>query len=140
MKKNFDILNGRNLNQWKNNLVHLIADKLQEYFTESFDKEGFNNIKWKEVQRRIPGTTAYKRASLAGRTNPILTKSSRLRKSIKIIQATWSRIEVGSVVPYAEYHNEGTAKLPKRQFIGETPELDNMIEKLIEKEMDKLFK
>lgn len=40
---------------------------------------------------------------------------------------------------YAEYHNEGTPDLPKRQFMGKSAYLDGKIYKKLEKTLDKFF-
>lgn len=40
---------------------------------------------------------------------------------------------------YAEYHNEGTDKIPQREFIGESDELEEESLKRIQEEIDKLF-
>lgn len=40
---------------------------------------------------------------------------------------------------YAEYHNEGTDKMPQREFIGESDELEEESLKRIQEEIDKLF-
>lgn len=133
---------GTKFNVIKNKLARKVAQISQEYFEEAFDKEAFDGVKWKEVQRRIPGTKAYKAAKQSGRTNPILTKSTALRKSIKIMKATWDdiRIEtVGSVNDYSDVHNEGTSTMPQRQFMGQSDELDKLVERLIEDELDLLF-
>lgn len=42
--------------------------------------------------------------------------------------------------PYAIYHNEGTEKLPKRQFMGESQQLNQQIQKKIEKTLNDLLR
>lgn len=41
---------------------------------------------------------------------------------------------------YAQYHNEGTDKLPKRQFIGKSAYLEGKIQDKIRKTLDQIFK
>ena len=43
-------------------------------------------------------------------------------------------------LPYAKYNNEGTDKLPKRQFIGQTQELSEMQRNSIDKIIKKVWK
>jgi hypothetical protein len=56
----------------------IVGIEATNYFKESFEKEGFDNKKWQEVQRRIPGSPWYGRSSQSGKfsqkraTNPIL--------------------------------------------------------------------
>lgn len=55
-------------------------------------------------------------------------------------------VAIGTDVTYAEVHNEGKRagrgkgfQMPKRQMAGPSPEIDRRIEKVLDKEMDKLF-
>lgn len=134
------------LNSQKVNLPIRISKIARDYFLESFKNEGFNGKKWEQVHRRIAGTAEYrypKKKDLSRRTRGILLgKSRNLFKSIVNSQreASWRRIELGSDVPYAGYHNEGTDNLPKRQFMGHTPELDRRIKAEIKRQFDKVFK
>lgn len=41
---------------------------------------------------------------------------------------------------YAEYHNEGTEDLPKRQFMGKSAYLDDKIQDKIKRTLDRLFR
>lgn len=41
---------------------------------------------------------------------------------------------------YAKYHNEGTDKLPKRQFMGKSKTLDDKIADKIKRTLDQLFR
>jgi hypothetical protein len=56
-----------------------------ELFKDNFQTESFFGRKWKEVQRRIPGTRAYKypKRKRARRTRKILTDTGDLGRSIK---------------------------------------------------------
>ena len=130
---------------------HFINDDAPEYagniavekFKENFDKEGFFGNGWKEVQRRIPDTKNYKSVvnrHPADTKRKILTgRTGNLRNSINY------RTEPGVAVvysdtPYGIYHNDGTDKLPQRQFIGENPELNKAIMDKLENELDKIIK
>ena len=42
--------------------------------------------------------------------------------------------------PYGSYHNSGTGKIPKREFIGEDPELDKEQEEIINSYIKQLFR
>lgn len=58
--------------------------------------------------------TAAGRAAWAGRK--VLTDTGRLRRSIRAV-AYANRVEIGTRVRYALYHQEGTRKMPARPFL-----------------------
>ena len=123
----------------------IIGKKAVDHFKDSFQNEGFTDKTlnpWKEVKRRqnpkITGAKASRKI-LTGDTGD-------LGESIKY------RTEPGAAViysdkPYAEAHNEGTTNagrrhnvvIPKRQFIGESEELDAEIEREIERKLGNIF-
>ena len=56
-------------------------------------------------------------------------------------------MEIGSDLPYAQVHNDGgfikvfgkaKVKLPKRQFVGESKELMDLLEKILIQKIDNL--
>jgi phage gpG-like protein len=59
--------------------------------------------------------------------HPTLTKTGKLKNSIKI-----EGDYIVSDTEYGEYHNEGTGRLPRREFLGESEELEIKIAKFIE--------
>ena len=121
-----------------------IAAVSVEHFKENFDKEGFVDkslTKWEEVKRRQSD-----KVKGAAKTRRILTGSGNLGRSI---QSTIGRgtILIHSDLPYAEVHNEGLRAgkgkgftMPKRQFIGDSKELEDKIKNIIEQELDKILK
>jgi len=86
-------------------------------------------------------TKAYKYAKPSARTRHILVKSGALRRAVNnsIRSATFNRVELIVGVPYAEYHNEGTKSIPKRQFMGDSVILRRKQIQLINKEVDKIW-
>ena len=120
------------------------------HFRDSFRNEGFTDEtleKWKQVQRKIPGTLAYELATGAARSRGILRGPGRgrLSKSVKVLESSEYKVVVGvEGVPYAPYHNYGVTwsqrslfgrqlkkvlrvEIPKRQFIGNSKKLENAI-------------
>lgn len=81
-----------------------------EFKVNAFDKQGLDGNKWKPNQKQ------------EGRQQ--LVKTGRMRQSIRILKKTAHTREVGSDVPYAEFHNEGTGRLPQRKFIGRSRALE----------------
>lgn len=133
-------------------ILVMISNQAQNYFLSSFKKQGFDGKEWKEVQRRTAGTKAYKYPKTKGlqrRTSPILVgagykvRGGTLRRSVSVMART-AQIGRGTLrmivdVPYAKYLNNGTPKMAKRQFIGQTRELTAMQNKTITQIVDKIW-
>jgi hypothetical protein len=130
----------QNIEKVKQRLPQKIADDSKSFFNNSFKQGGFTNSsfqKWPEVQRRIPGTKAYKypkSKKLSRRTKPIMVLSGRLRDSIRITQVSFARSVLQTDVSYAEYQNK------KRKFMGRSRTLDKRTHNLIKSEILKALK
>jgi phage gpG-like protein len=61
----------------------------------------------------------------------LLVKSGRLRKSIRLTKVTSNSVTIGTNTPYAKYHNEGTERIPQRQFIGKSAALNRRLQRMI---------
>lgn len=115
----------------------------KNFFVESFRKQGWDD---KTVQKWQPRKHADKRGGRA-----ILVKSGDLRRSIIRDPANRAAlsIKIHSDLPYAKIHNEGligkafgkrTFKMPKRQFMGDSYNLNEKVKKVIVKRLDQVFK
>ncbi|MBW6489744.1 MAG: phage virion morphogenesis protein [Lentimicrobium sp.] len=126
------------------NLPISIGKKAVDIYTENFQKEGFQNANfepWKEVKRRQNPRTkgaAKKRKILTGKTGD-------LGRSIKYETGS-AQVTIYSDVPYAAVHNEGLRagrgkgfQMPKRQFIGDSLEVDEMIEREIDNVLNQIL-
>lgn len=80
---------------------------VQYFKVDTFDKASFDGDKWKE--RKSPDSSRQ-----------MLVKTGRMRQDIRITERGLSHRRVGTTVPYAKFHNEGTDRLPKRKFIGDS--------------------
>jgi hypothetical protein len=135
----------RKIEQTKNVLPRLIANQAQNYFVMSWRNQGFDGNRWQEVKRRIPDTDEYKypiKKGLARRTRPILIgKTGRLRRKVanSVVLANWNMIKLLVDLPYAAVHNEGTDKIPKREFMGQTSELTRMQRQRIDSFFDQVW-
>lgn len=134
----------KNLQQVKRELPILLANQAERYFTDSFQKQGFNGRKWMEVQRRTPNTRAYmypKTKGLSRRKKPILIGTGRLRRAVANSKkiATFNKIVLEVNLPYAANHNEGDT-VPQRQYMGQTNELTMKQNKLITATVDRIWK
>ncbi|GHV13678.1 hypothetical protein FACS1894169_01200 [Bacteroidia bacterium] len=142
----------------------------------NFSKERFVKKNWVDVTSERWKASRKKKSST-------LVASGRLRRSIRKVSVTPSRIIIGTDVPYARIHNEGgkisgtetvrshtrrqhrrkgytrkgkrvkattvksyrvksfsrkyNRKFAKRQFIGQSQELNRRIDRLIKSELDK---
>lgn len=125
------------LKTWKIEKAKLPAILTQEavnFFQENFRLQGFLDStvdKWKNRKKLDSGRA-------------ILVKTGQLRRSIRKIHATPSRMVVGSTVKYAGVHNFGLRagrgkgfKMPKRQFIGRSKTLEKTLQKIIERALKK---
>ncbi len=95
-----------------------------KFFQSSFTNGGFTDttlVRWKK--RKID------------RPYPILMRTKRLRNSIKMMGRTKYSVSIGTELNYAKYHNNGTGRLPKRQFIGESTKLTRILTDLLNKKI-----
>ncbi len=126
-----------------------IANANKNYFIKSFASQAWAGKGWKEVQRRIAGTPAYKypkKKDRGRRTRAILVKTGALRRSVNnsIESVTTKAIKFKVRLPYAEIHNEGGrmangGKMPKRQYMGWNREVDKITKATIQKWVDKAW-
>lgn len=97
-----------------------LANTAKNEFLNNFKTQSFNGKPW---QKR-------KSTKDAGRN--LLVKSGRLRRDVSNSVSTGhknSNMSYTLIVnnPYADYNNEGTGRLPKRQFVGTTEELNKKL-------------
>lgn len=122
-----------------------LANIAKNEFLNNFREQGFNGQKWREVQRRTAGTKAFAGSKdLGKRTRAILQGkgSGRLRKDVANSVSNGQRnsdLSYTLIVnnEYASYHNDGTKKIPQRQFVGTTERLNK---KLLNKINEKFIK
>lgn len=80
------------------------------FFINSWRIQGWDDgqvQKWKEVQRRTPGTAAFKSAKKSSRTRAILVKSGNLRRGFYTRIKRMDVLQIANSIPYAKFHNEG---------------------------------
>ena len=129
----------KKLNKLNNNLhrniMLTVSVEAEKFYRRSFDNEGFTDRsreKWKAVHRKSGGK--------------ILTQSGRLADTLRA-SISGSEVKISSPLPYARVHNEGgkagrngSVTIPKRQFVGESAQLNEIIDKeitaLIERELN----
>jgi phage gpG-like protein len=119
----------------------IVGKTAADFFTRNFDRQGFLNKglrSWQEVKRRTHPRKTPKGQTAAGR-RILFGETRNLSRSIDY-EAQKGRVVVYSDVHYAPYHNEGTDKLPKRQFIGDSAELDQLVISELERKLKNIIK
>jgi len=127
-----------------------LANVAKNDFLENFKQQGFDGIHWKEVQRRVKDTDAWKyplKYNMGRRTRNILQGkgSGRLRRDVANSVARGKKNSKWSYTlvvanPYAGFHNEGTNKLARRRFVGMTRRLNEMLLRKIKQKIDSAWK
>ena len=127
-----------------------IGNTAKNFFVENFRKQGFDD---KTVQRWKPRKrTTYKTKSgkvVDDTTRAILVKEGDLRRSIiRVPNRAAMSVKIQTNLDYAKIHNEGLMgkafgkhpfKMPKRQFIGDSYNLNEKVKAVIVKRLDKIF-
>ena len=118
---------------YQNVLKEWVEESQEEsikFFKKSFDPPaGFTDdtlIRWKRRKIAKPWS--------------IMNKTGRLKNSIKKMGRNKWSFTIGSDVSYAKYHNEGTDRLPKRQFIGNSKKLIKLLERNLYKKIYRIFR
>ena len=91
----------------------------------SFDTKSFNGQHWADSKEQ---------------KNELLVKTGALKNSIKVNSNNIDTVHVTSNVSYAVYHNEGTDKLARRQFIGNSTQVKLDTVNFIQKTIKSIFK
>lgn len=98
-----------------------VLQGVRDNFTSSVDPDG---KRWKPRKHKGDG-------------HPLLIDTGKLLQSAvgtgggRISQVTGSELTVGTTVKYATVHNEGTSRMPKREFMGVQKKRLKKIDKLI---------
>jgi len=113
------------------------------HFQNNFRKGGFVND---GLQKWLPSKRLSSTDKSADRKNKtLLSGSPHLFSKVKHVPSN-GEVRIINAVPYAAVHNEGLRAgrgsgftMPKRQFIGESKELTDKIQNLIETEITKIL-
>ena len=132
-----------------------MANTAKNDFLGNFKNQGFGGTKWIDVQRRNPDSEWYKKGTESDRNRAILQGkgSGKLRKDVSNSVKSGHKnnnLSYTLIVnnPYASVHNEGgiakiygkkSFKMPKRQFVGMTPELNRKLLLKISQKTNKIW-
>ena len=143
--------------QMERDLPKKLGNLAVRMFKENFQKESFFGRAWQEVKRRTPGTAAFRTAARnhpSRTTRKILTgDTGDLARSIEVKYVSkgevvvWTAPSAFAKEPYGRVHNEGLRAgrgsgfiMPKRQFMGESEELNALIISEIERKLKQISK
>ena len=111
----------RRFKNGKRKLMKDLADNSKKFFQiTNFNAQAFVDVprkKWKKLKVPRPGL--------------ILVKTGAMRASGESRVQSSTRATVKFKAKYSSFHNQGTAKLPKRQFSGESKVLNKQNDKII---------
>jgi phage gpG-like protein len=129
-----------------------VGNTARVFFIDNFRKQGFddkNVQKWKPRKRTSYTTRSGKKVD--DTTRATLVKTGDLRRSIIRNPANRAAltVKISTDLAYAKIHNEGLMgkawgkhpfKMPKRQFMGDSYNLNEKVKAVIVKRLDKVFK
>ena len=116
----------------KRKLVKRIAVDGEQFVSQNFKKEGFQDG---TLKRWAPASPQSRKP----KTQNLLVKSGVLRNDTRSRVIGEDRVQLINDAPYARRHNEGLDGMPKRQFMGKSKTLNKAIKKQIGKSLRKLF-
>jgi phage gpG-like protein len=130
------------------NAVVEIGNTAKNFFVENFRKQGFDDKtveKWKARKKKTYRTKSGK--VVDDTTRAILVKTGDLRRSIiRVPNRSALNVKIQTDLIYAKVHNDGLRagrgkgfKMPKRQFIGDSYNLNEKVKAVIVKRLDKVF-
>jgi hypothetical protein len=116
--------------------MRTIGQSLDDYYAgEAFlSQGGVYSAKW---PRLSPGTSLQKAKHYAGR--PPEVRTGKMISGFRFV-ATSRSVRVYNRMPYFQYQQEGTRRLPAREMIGVNRPVMNMIKDIIEKDVNSKLK
>jgi phage gpG-like protein len=150
IRRKGDILDKKQLRKLENSkrkLPKIIANQSLNHYLEGFRKGGgqtdasINGWKKRKLKLRDFASKGRKTRQRARRQKgrAILVDTGQLRNDLQVISRSRREIVLGTKrIPYAARHNEGL-NMPKREFIGDSRELNEKNMKRITKELDKIL-
>ncbi|OWY20688.1 hypothetical protein C7N43_00380 [Sphingobacteriales bacterium UPWRP_1] len=100
---------------FKKRLPRFVGTLAVNFFKENFTRQGFADepfVKWKGRKQYIKEGA---KVEMHGRAS-LLIKTGALRRSIRIVQTAANKVSVGTILPYAQIHNEGGTIVQKPTF------------------------
>lgn len=117
----------------KKRLPVAIGAMAKSHYLKAFREEGFTDKQYNAwAKRKRPNRSDRRNKARRG----LLVNKGHLRRSIRVVSASFNRIKVGSVgIKYARFHNRGEGRLPERKFVGRSAVLNEKIRRRIRREI-----
>ena len=120
-------------NNFKNNIPVIIANVALNHFLEGFRKGGY------QTDDSRSGWAGRKSRTRRNIGRALLVNTGALRNDILRREVNSKRIVIGTRnIAYASVHNEGTERMPKREFLGNSTVLNNKITSIIKNKLSKI--
>jgi phage gpG-like protein len=88
--------------------VTVMGVEAKNHFVKSFRNQGFTDATFKRWQTRRGEVSGFGVSKKSKGSRAILVKSGDLRRSVRVVSKTYNTVTVGSDLPYAELHNNGS--------------------------------
>ena len=106
----------------------MIGNGAKDVFVSTFSKKGFTDKvfdRWEDRKRPDIGT--------------LMERTGNLKRSIVVNNITDTSVTISTDRNYASFLNEGTRRMPKREFIGDSELIRINIEKIFNDTIKKIF-
>jgi len=137
----------KNVDKFKIEIPTIIAELAKNHYLKGFAKGGGQTDKsisgWEKRKLKIKDFTSGRKTRLKAKRQigrALLVDTGQMRNDIDIQKATFNEIIIGTdATDYASYHNEGTDKMPQREILGYSTELNKKVEKAVKEEINNLI-
>lgn len=120
---------------FKKKAPKVIAENSKNWFLEGFRKGGGQTDDSKS------GWASRDSKSKRNQGRGILIDTGALRRSVTVLKSSWKEIIIGTQrIPYAKRHNEGLKGMPKREFIGDSKDMNRENKKTLVNLLKRVFK
>lgn len=102
----------------KNDLLSIIEVEAEKFVNENFESEGFTDTNFEAWQPRKDTRN----------DRQLLIRTGDLKRAATTARRKQNAVEFVLNLPYAQVHNEGSDIMPKRQYIGRSKVLEDLIE------------
>lgn len=120
----------------KKDLPLILGNMAKNHFLKSFKDGGFTDASFNAWEKRKTRNSSDRRTR---ERRALLVDTGAMRRSIRVRQASWSRIVVASTMSYAKYHNDPEEASVHRKFIGESKVLRQKHLARIRREIKPIF-
>lgn len=105
-------------NQIENDLLSIIEVEVEKFVNSNFESEGFTDTSFEAWQPRKDTRNDRQLLIRTGDLKRVATTARRKQDAVEFVIN----------LPYAQVHNEGSDRMPKRQYIGRSKVLEDLIE------------